>query len=94
MGLKNAWEDHQLCLGMMRDVLMYLVRSRVYIPVLDINLALRTGSTVSIIKNLQYMLLAWDFLEIMFYGTGGTKLGNTSIVSYWTRFRWSAKVIA
>ncbi|RPB29123.1 Cullin-domain-containing protein [Terfezia boudieri ATCC MYA-4762] len=26
MGLKNAWEDHQLCLGMMRDVLMYLDR--------------------------------------------------------------------
>lgn len=26
-GLKNAWEDHQLCLGMMRDVLMYLVSS-------------------------------------------------------------------
>ncbi|KAF8456747.1 SCF ubiquitin ligase subunit CulC [Kalaharituber pfeilii] len=26
MGLKNAWEDHQVCLGMMRDVLMYLDR--------------------------------------------------------------------
>ncbi|KAI5797916.1 Cullin [Peziza echinospora] len=25
-GLKVAWEDHQLCLGMMRDVLMYLDR--------------------------------------------------------------------
>lgn len=26
--LKNAWEDHQLCMGMLTDVLMYMVRPR------------------------------------------------------------------
>jgi cullin 3 len=25
--LKDAWEDHQLCMGMVTDVLMYMVRS-------------------------------------------------------------------
>lgn len=25
--LKEAWEDHQLCMGMITDVLMYMVRS-------------------------------------------------------------------
>lgn len=26
--IKNAWEDHQLCMGMITDVLMYMVRVR------------------------------------------------------------------
>lgn len=25
--LKAVWEDHQLCMGMMKDVLMYMVRN-------------------------------------------------------------------
>jgi len=46
MGLKNAWEDHQLCLGMMRDVLMYLVRFRVPTASFLANWIARTGYIV------------------------------------------------
>lgn len=27
--LKEAWEDHQLCMGMVTDVLMYMVSSKI-----------------------------------------------------------------
>ena len=43
--MKNAWLDHQLCMGMTSDVLMYMVRSEVK-PYRYITDWARNGSTV------------------------------------------------
>lgn len=74
-GLKNAWEDHQLCLGMMRDVLMYLVRFSNcggHCVRDRANEAERTGYFASIIRFHQYILLVWGYSGNMCSGLDKT----------------------
>lgn len=36
--IKAAWEDHQLCMGMITDALMYMVRLQIMSMVFDANI--------------------------------------------------------
>jgi cullin 3 len=42
--IKNAWEDHQLCMGMITDVLMYMVSYALRFPGLGLWLLTCAGS--------------------------------------------------
>lgn len=58
--LKGAWEDHQLCMGMITDVLMYMVRQD---NVGDVYVLLtvdhRTGSSLETTRNPRSMSQPW-----------------------------------
>lgn len=71
--LKQAWEDHNLCMNMTTDVLMYMVRLgdlKQYFVKLGAWLIsrglLRTVSTVRTASNHQYLLLLWGNFGILY----------------------------
>lgn len=44
--LKQAWEDHQICMGMLTDVLMYMVSKGYFVSIPKARLTLRIGSRI------------------------------------------------
>lgn len=72
--LKQAWEDHNLCMNMTADVLMYMVSTPKRSPVNSTGLRrvefpahwIRNEFTVSTIGNHQSFLPRWDNFATMF----------------------------
>lgn len=65
--LKEAWEDHQLCMGMINDVLMYMVSSYGYIyDRVILTCANRTVLSQSITPSRPSMSSPWRSSETMY----------------------------
>lgn len=64
--LKAVWEDHQLCMGMITDVLMYMVRLLDPGAVDEVDGWERTGSTAPTISCRLHMLRVWGCSGIIF----------------------------
>ena len=65
--LREAWEDHNLCMNMITDVLMYMVRVKLRVMVLELPLILfRNASTVRTSGNPRYLQPRWANSGIMY----------------------------
>ena len=77
--LKWAWEDHNVCMNMITDVLMYMVcwaksfcgnhiTYRLFLFVSNVEVDGRIASTVVIIESLLYLPLQWVYFVILSLG--------------------------
>lgn len=67
-GVRKAWHDHQICMNMVADVLMYLVSGKQRCLEQDNCLQPdRTAYTVQITDNRQYSHLPWSYSATIFY---------------------------
>lgn len=100
--LKEAWEDHNLCMNMITDVLMYMVRSRHSgeLTGLAINGNPRNVFTAKTSGNHRSSLLLWANSETLYYEYHCTLIKSRNILLpkcsmplYSIKFVWTEKAI-
>jgi hypothetical protein len=96
--LKAVWEDHQLCMSMITDVLMYMVRTFLSItPWLKVRVLtyslIRIGYIARITSCPPHTLQAWGYFVSISCATLTTGSAQLLIKSYSTRYKWNGRVI-
>lgn len=93
--LKQSWEDHQVCMGMLTDVLMYMVSAETYCLLVLLNLTRsRIASTVRTTDSHRSSQNPWACSGTKSYAHHLLRTNpiywTYSLASSSTRYRWTA----